>query len=130
MTKVINLKNLDKETADELLQFFYNQPNEIKAWEKGKIYTLDNENKTEFTFKNTVFQRKRKARLDEKAITSTAKEAVRYEAISNKEKLGSGGFGSVHRIKGTLALDKDAPRFKKQGKDVKGELLKFKSILC
>jgi serine/threonine protein kinase len=125
MTKEINLKNLDKETAEELRQFFNKQPDEIKAWEKGKIYTLENENKTEFTFKNTVFQRKRKARLDEKGMSNTAKEGVRYESISNKEKLGSGGFGSVHKIKGTLALNEDAHHFKKQGKDGKRRVAKI-----
>ena len=112
----INLKNIDLEHVKKLLQFFDSQEKSgIKSWEKGVTYAFADG--TEFTFKNDVFQRARKA----------GHEGVRYETISNKKQLGEGGFGKVKRIKGTVSLDatQEAIHFKKRGTGDKRRVVKI-----
>jgi serine/threonine-protein kinase LegK1 len=114
MTIVINLKQLDSKNAKYLFQFFEDQSKlGIKFWQKNETYTFANGRK--FKFKNDLFERERKE----------GKIGVRYEAISNKKKIGSGAFGTVALLKGTLALNEYACRLKKEGKDGKRRVVKI-----
>ncbi|MBA3537702.1 MAG: protein kinase [Tatlockia sp.] len=106
MTLEINFKTIDTETSKKIHHFILEQAKTgVKIWSTQEIYSL--EDGTEFKFKNNLFQRKRK----------NGKEGVRYELVSNKEKLGEGGYGEVRKIKRTLALDKNGIHSKKEGKN-------------
>ncbi|MBA2709592.1 MAG: protein kinase [Tatlockia sp.] len=118
MTEHINLKKIDQNTAKLLALFFAESPN--TNWAKDKTYTL--KNGIELTFSNDLYKRKRKERTQ--GDRSSYKEGVRYEVISNKQAIGRGAYGSVFKIKGTLALDEHSFRFKKFGEDGKGRVVK------
>lgn len=99
----INLKRVDSEETQKLLAFFERQAKlGVKLWKKGEAYTFGDG--SSFSFKHDVFVRLSK------------KQGLRYEVISNKAKLGEGSFGSVHKIKGTIALQTNKLRFKQEGR--------------
>lgn len=114
MTRVINLKEIDKQTAKLLLQFFDAQVKlGFHVWKKEVNYKFVDGN--EFSFSHDMFQRQRKE----------GREGVRYEAISKKDALGKGSYGSVHKIKGTLALHEHTVRFKKTRKNGQTRVVKI-----
>jgi serine/threonine protein kinase len=109
----INLKQVDSQKTKLLLQFFADQSQlGTKVWLKDSTYSFADG--SEFRFRNDLFERERKE----------GKIGVRYEAISRKAALGKGVYGITSKIKGTLSLDEDTFRFKKQGKDEKRRVVK------
>ncbi len=114
MSIEINFKELDAETSKKLQQFFFQQMQlGIKFWSKNETYVL--EDKTEIKFKNDLFQRERKI----------GKEGLRYEIISNKDPLGEGGYGTVNKIKHTLAISEKEIILKKVGTNNRRRIVKI-----
>lgn len=116
MTNIVNLKHIDNNSMKQIIQFFQEQEKlGVSVWKKNTNYTLADGRS--FIFKNDVFKRERKA----------GHNGVRYELISNKKPLGEGGFGTVIKIKGTVALEDEGIRYKKQGKDGKRRVVKIQN---
>jgi serine/threonine protein kinase len=114
MTIEINFKELDADTSKEIRHFILEQTKiGVKFWSTQETYSF--ENGTVFKFKNNLFLRKRKE----------GKDGVRYELLSNKEKLGEGGYGEVRKIKRTLAIAENEIHSKKEGKNGQRRVVKI-----
>lgn len=114
MAEQLNLKKLSIENEIKLSIFFEQQTkNGVTAWGKNKIYFFHD--RTEFQFKNDLYQRQRKKR----------RGGFRYEIISNKDPIGKGGFGVVKKIKGTLAYNRAQFNFKKYRKNGRRRVVKI-----
>lgn len=112
MALKINFKHIDDETAIKLRDFFRTQ--QIKFWYKYFIYKF--KDGSEFFFTNDVFERQRKNIKD---------TDVRYEVIVDQSPIGRGAYGSVFKIKRTLAFKEQGLQLKKQGKNGKKRLVKI-----
>lgn len=113
MPKLDNPANLTEQDKTVLFTFFAEQAREgRKVWHKDRAYPLTDGTSIEFA--NKVVQRSRK----------DPTQGVRYEFISNK-RLGSGAFGSVYEVAGTLALEPDDCRYKVAGHNGKSRVVKI-----
>lgn len=108
----INPKKLTPEKASILYSFFKAQTSlGTQIWDKEKTYSFEN---NKFEFDHVVVQRKRKE----------GKRGVRYEFVSEKA-LGTGQYGSVFEISGTLALGPRIASYKLAGYQNKTRAIKI-----
>jgi serine/threonine-protein kinase LegK1 len=112
----IDLKKIgdNEKLRKQLVDFFAAQAKlNVVTWQSGIEYTLNDGSK--FIFSHNVFVRRRKE----------GKEGPRYEVISKKPPIGSGGFGNIHKIRGTVALEENEYKFKKEGNTGKRRAVKI-----
>ncbi|WP_165485182.1 protein kinase domain-containing protein [Legionella rowbothamii] len=108
----INPEDISPKYSKELAKFFNTQAADINIWKAGQLYAF--ENGTQFQFTSDIVKRQRKE----------GKTGCRYEFISNRL-LGTGTFGEVYEIEGTLALSADEVRFKPHGLNNKTRAVKI-----
>jgi serine/threonine protein kinase len=108
----INPEDISLKYSKELAKFFNTQAADINIWKAGQVYAF--EDGTPFQFTSDIVKRQRKE----------GKIGYRYEFISNRL-LGTGTFGEVYEIEGTLALSSDEVQFKPHGLNDKTRAVKI-----
>ncbi|USQ15426.1 protein kinase (plasmid) [Legionella lytica] len=108
----INPANIHPDYSKKLATFFNSQAKNINVWNAGQHYTF--EDGTQFQFTSDVVKRQRKE----------GKGGYRYEFISDRL-LGTGKFGEVYEIEGTLAVSSDEVQFKPLGLNNKTRAVKI-----
>lgn len=115
----IDPTQLDKQTQIYFKKFLQTQPSPPFWLEKKQCYQVP------VPELNVVVEFYLTHRLLYRACNFFGKHAgeYRYEIISNKKNLGSGAFGTVYEIEGTLALERDKIIFKKKQRVVKVQIV-------
>ncbi|MBA2710723.1 MAG: protein kinase [Tatlockia sp.] len=110
---IINFKNINHKQAQDLYEFLEAESKLGRTfWKKNTGFRLNNG--TLIYLKNDIVQRERKSG-----------KGVRYEVISNSSKLGSGYFGYVAKIKGTLIRNQETVYLKKESKEGRQRAVKI-----
>ncbi|MFJ1267766.1 protein kinase [Legionella lytica] len=113
MMFIINPQTLSPEHAKKLSAFFNEQVKKgIHAWSNQRIYSFTED--SYFTFSSNVIMRQPKQ----------GKTGLRYEFISARL-LGTGSYGSVYEIEGTLRFDETSFRFKGHDDNGKSRAIKI-----
>lgn len=113
MPKILDPATISADDANKLIDFFQSQSDAgVRFWGEKDTFTFADG--TEFAFAMAVVQRNRKE----------GKPGVRYEFIS-ANKLGSGFFGKVHDVAGTLSIESGVFRYKAAGYNGKARVVKI-----